>query len=121
MHFFKNLSIKVKVSAGFGLMQLIIVVISLSALMSLSTLQNDLANMAGEIQPEVLSGLIDQMNATEVLLSAMLVFGLVLGVVIAWGILKMILIPLQTALDVMTDIVDGEGDLTRRLDDSSDD
>ena len=121
MYFFKNLSIKVKVMAGFGLMQLIIVVISLNALMSLSTLQNDLTNMAGEIQPEVLNGLIEQMNATEVLLSSMLVFGLVLGLIIAWGILKMILTPLQAALDVMTDIVGGEGDLTRRLDDSSND
>jgi methyl-accepting chemotaxis protein len=51
----------------------------------------------------------------------MLVFGLVLGVAIAWGIMKIIIAPLQTALDAMADIVGGEGDLTRRLDDSNKD
>ena len=63
--------------------------------------------------------LVSQVNGTNTLVGTMLAFGLVLGVAIAWGIMKVILAPLQAALDAMADIVGGEGDLTRRLDDSS--
>jgi len=63
--------------------------------------------------------LISQMNGTKALLGSVMIVGLILGVLIAWGIMKMILTPLQAALDAMSDIVNGEGDLTRRLDDSS--
>ena len=65
--------------------------------------------------------LVSQVNGTNTLVGIMLIFGLVLGVVIAWGIMKIILAPLQVALDAMADIVGGEGDLTRRLDESSKD
>ncbi len=121
MDFFKNVSIKVKVLTGFGLMLLILTVISMNALMSLSTLQNDIAGIADNIQPEALSGLLSQIDSARTLLGSLLVVGLILGVIIAWSLSKMILVPLQTALDVLTDIVSGEGDLTRRLDDSGKD
>ena len=65
--------------------------------------------------------LVSQVDGTNTLVGTMLVFGLVLGVVIAWGIMKVILAPLQKALNAMADIVGGEGDLTQRLDDSSQD
>ena len=63
-------------------------------------------------------GLVEQVGATNTLVITMLVIGLVLGAVIAWAITAMIIAPLKTALDAMADIVGGEGDLTRRLDDS---
>lgn len=64
-------------------------------------------------------GLVSEVGTTNTLVGTVLVFGLVLGGVIAWGILKMIIVPIQAALDAMADIVGGDGDLTRRLDDSS--
>jgi methyl-accepting chemotaxis protein len=60
-----------------------------------------------------------EVSATNTLVITLLILGLVLGGVIAWGIKKVIVSPLQVALDAMADIVGGEGDLTRRLDDSS--
>lgn len=62
-----------------------------------------------------------EVSATNTLVTTLLILGLVLGGVIAWGIKKVIVSPLQTALDAMADIVGGEGDLTRRLDDSTKD
>ena len=62
-----------------------------------------------------------EVSSTNTLVTTLLILGLVLGGVIAWGIKKVIVSPLQTALDAMADIVGGEGDLTRRLDDSSKD
>ena len=59
-----------------------------------------------------------EVSSTNTLVTTLLILGLVLGGVIAWGIKKVIVSPLQTALDAMADIVGGEGDLTRRLDDS---
>ena len=65
--------------------------------------------------------LVEEVSATNTLVTTLLIVGLVLGGVIAWGIKKVIVSPLQVALDAMADIVGGEGDLTRRLDDSSKD
>ena len=70
---------------------------------------------------ETSNELVDQVNATNTLVGILMVAGLILGVVIAWGIMKVILAPLQVALEAMADIVGGDGDLTRRLDDSSKD
>jgi methyl-accepting chemotaxis protein len=83
----------------------------------LQTLVSDLRTRVNTTSDELVS----QVNGTNTLVGTMLVFGLVLGVAIAWGIMKIIVAPLQTALDAMADIVGGEGDLTRRLDDSNKD
>jgi len=65
--------------------------------------------------------LAEEVSATNTLVTTLLIVGLVLGGVIAWGIKKVIVSPLQVALDAMSDIVGGEGDLTRRLDDTNKD
>jgi methyl-accepting chemotaxis protein len=65
--------------------------------------------------------LVSQVNGTNTLVTTMLITGLLLGGLIAWGIMRVIIAPLHTALEAMGDIVGGEGDLTRRLDDSSKD
>lgn len=83
----------------------------------LQTLVGDLRSRVSATSDELVS----QVNGTNTLVGTMLVFGLVLGVLIAWGIMKIIIAPLQAALDAMSDIVGGEGDLTRRLDDSNKD
>lgn len=62
-----------------------------------------------------------EVSSTNALVTTLLIVGLALGAMISWGIKKVIVAPLQTALDAMADIVGGEGDLTRRLDDSSKD
>ncbi len=88
----------------------------------LDSVSEKLQSLVGDLRTRVSTTsdeLVGQVTATNTLVGTMLVFGLVLGVVIAWGILKMIIAPLQAALDAMADIVGGEGDLTRRLDDSS--
>jgi methyl-accepting chemotaxis protein len=61
--------------------------------------------------------LVEAVNATNTLVGTLLVLGMVLGVVIAWGIMKIIVAPLQVALAAMADVVGGGGDLTHRLDD----
>jgi len=83
-----------------------------------------LQSLVGDLRARVettSAELVGEVDATNTLVSSMLIFGLVLGGVIAWGILKMILAPIQAALDTMADIVGGDGDLTRRLDDSNKD
>lgn len=65
--------------------------------------------------------LASEVNATNTLVMSMLVAGMLLGFIIAWLIAKAIIVPVQVALKAMEDIVGGEGDLTRRLDDSSED
>lgn len=83
----------------------------------LETLVSGLREQVGSTS----DALVSDVNATNALVVAMLVFGLVLGGLISWGILKVVLGPVLAALDAMADIVGGEGDLTRRLDDSSKD
>ena len=83
----------------------------------LETLVSGLRDQVGSTS----DALVSDVNATNTLVVTMLICGLVLGTLIAWGIMKVILAPLQAALDTMADIVGGEGDLTRRLDDSSKD
>lgn len=63
----------------------------------------------------------EEVSATNTLVATLLIVGLILGGLIAWGIKKVIVSPLQMALDAMADIVGGEGDLTRRLDDTNKD
>lgn len=82
-----------------------------------SVLVSDLNDRIAETG-EVLSG---EVTATNALVTTLLIVGLMLGAMIAWGIKKVIVSPLQVALDAMADIVGGEGDLTRRLDDTNKD
>lgn len=67
------------------------------------------------------ASLSSEVTSTNALVTTLLIVGLALGAVIAWGIKKVIVSPLQVALDAMSDIVGGEGDLTRRLDDTNKD
>ena len=63
--------------------------------------------------------LVSEVGATNALVTTMLVVGLLFGFIIGWAITRAIIAPLQATLSAMEDIVGGEGDLTRRLDDSS--
>jgi len=83
-----------------------------------------LAAMGGRLRDQISTTsdtLVDQVSETDTLIAIMVAIGLVLGGVIAWTITTMIITPLKIALDAMADIVGGEGDLTRRLDDSNKD
>lgn len=65
--------------------------------------------------------LVDQASDTTALVVGLLIVGLFLGFLIAWLITSMIVTPLNKALHAMADIAGGDGDLTRRLDDSGND
>lgn len=65
--------------------------------------------------------LVDQVGNTNKLVTTLLIIGLVLGFVIAWAIKTAVVSPLNQALNAMSEIVGGDGDLTRRLDDSNQD
>jgi len=60
--------------------------------------------------------LIDKASSTTRLVSGLLVFGLLVGVLLSFGITKLITSPLHVAVSALDDIADGEGDLTQRLD-----
>ncbi len=80
-----------------------------------------LGALVGSLRDQVRTtsgALVNLVSTTDAWIVILLVIGLVLGGVIAWAITAMIIAPLKTALDAMADIVGGEGDLTRRLDDS---
>jgi methyl-accepting chemotaxis protein len=78
-----------------------------------STLRDKITYTSDELASEA--------SGTNALVTMLLIIGMALGFIIAWGITKIVVAPLQIALDAMADIVGGEGDLTRRLDDSSKD
>ena len=65
--------------------------------------------------------LVGQVSGTTKLVGTLLVIGLAFGFIIAWAISRSIVVPLNQALAAMADIAGGEGDLTRRLDDSGND
>jgi methyl-accepting chemotaxis protein len=62
--------------------------------------------------------LLNQVTDTKTTVAALLGVGLIAGFVIAFFITCMILGPLNLAVSAMNDIAEGEGDLTRRLDDT---
>ncbi len=59
--------------------------------------------------------LLNQVDATTSIIGALLVLGLIVGVGGAVLITMLISRPLKATVDAMTDIAEGEGDLTRRL------
>jgi methyl-accepting chemotaxis protein len=65
--------------------------------------------------------LVGQVGGTAKLVGILLVIGMAFGFIIAWAISRTIVAPLNQALSAMADIAGGEGDLTRRLDDSGND
>jgi len=52
---------------------------------------------------------------TTKLVTILLIAGLSIGAVVAWTITKVITTPLNNAVNALSDIADGEGDLTQRL------
>ncbi len=73
----------------------------------------------GEQAQTMVNSLAEQVDGTNTLVSTLLVIGLLLGGGIAWGIMVVVVKPLDQTLYALRDIVDGDGDLTRRLDESS--
>ena len=69
-----------------------------------------------ELAQVTFHGLVDQVEATHTLVATLLLIGLLLGGLIMWLIVSTVVKPLNQTLQALKDIVDGEGDLTRRLD-----
>ena len=66
-------------------------------------------------------GLVEQVGSTNALVATLLLIGLLLGGLTIWLVLATVVKPLTQTLHALNDIVEGEGDLTRRLDESSHD
>ncbi len=60
--------------------------------------------------------LLSSVSGTKAFVYTMLVVGMAFGFILAWAVSFMITCPLNTAVDAMKDISEGEGDLTLRLD-----
>ncbi|HEB94374.1 MAG TPA: methyl-accepting chemotaxis protein [Gammaproteobacteria bacterium] len=69
-----------------------------------------------ELAQVTFHGLVDQVDATHTLVATLLLMGLLLGALVMWLIVSTVVKPLNQTLQALKDIVDGEGDLTRRLD-----
>ncbi|VAX04581.1 Methyl-accepting chemotaxis sensor/transducer protein [hydrothermal vent metagenome] len=80
-----------------------------------------LALELNEMAQVMFHGLVDQVDATRTLVATLLLIGLLLGGLITWLIVSTVVKPLNRTLHALQDIVDGEGDLTRRLDASGGD
>ena len=65
--------------------------------------------------------LLGTVSTTTAFVTTLLFIGLLAGLTVAWLISRMIIGPLQQAVSAMHDIAEGEGDLTRRLDESGND
>ncbi|MES9956391.1 MAG: methyl-accepting chemotaxis protein [Sedimenticola sp.] len=61
------------------------------------------------------------LKKTTVFVSALLIFGLGIGIVLAWLSARSVTRPINQIALAMNDIAEGEGDLTHRLDDSATD
>ena len=68
---------------------------------------------------DTVGALVEQVEGTSTLATGLLVAGLLMGGVIIWLVMSTVVRPLNQTLHALQDIVEGEGDLTRRLDDSS--
>ena len=68
------------------------------------------------ITTQTSSEIVAQTDNTTKMLTFLLIFGVGLGCVIAFLITAAIVMPINRAVEVMNDIAQGEGDLTRRLD-----
>ncbi|MCF6209720.1 MAG: methyl-accepting chemotaxis protein [Gammaproteobacteria bacterium] len=82
---------------------------------TVSSKVEDLVVELDEMAQVMFHGLVDQVNATRTLVATLLLIGLLLGGLITWLIVSTVVKPLNQTLQALKDIVDGEGDLTRRL------
>ncbi|WP_455203390.1 methyl-accepting chemotaxis protein [Kaarinaea lacus] len=67
------------------------------------------------------NALVTQLNGTTGMVAALLVIGLAAGFVVSLLITRLIVQPLRLAVSAMSDIGEGDGDLTQRLDESGSD
>lgn len=65
--------------------------------------------------------LLESLSARKIIIIGLLVAGVVLGILLSWVIVRAIIKPMKQAVLAMEDIAQGNGDLTKRLDSSSDD
>ncbi len=68
-----------------------------------------------ELAQATVHDLVAQVHGTNTLVATLLLAGLLLGGLIMWLIVSTVVKPLHRTLHALKDIVDGEGDLTRRL------
>jgi len=80
-----------------------------------STEVNQLLSSQSSATETTGQGLIEQASSTTRIVTGLLVFGLLIGVILSFGITKLITSPLQVAVSALDDIAEGDGDLTQRL------
>ena len=84
-------------------------------------MQKDLGGLVGELK-EVISStshnLQEEADSASSQVLMWLIIGIVIGVLVAFFMARMITQPINAAVHAMEDLAEGEGDLTRRLDES---
>jgi len=88
------------------------------------TIQDNLYFIAGSLRGDMETSseeLLSQIATTKTVVAALLIAGLIVGVLAAWLTSRAVLGPLARAVEAMNDIAQGEGDLTRALDVKRDD
>lgn len=76
---------------------------------------NWLVKTEREMSEEASSSLLTEVEATISMVSVMLIVGLVIGLGGGFVLTRLITVPLNSTVDALQDISEGEGDLTRRL------
>jgi len=79
------------------------------------------AKELAQVTKQTKVGLVEQVASTKIKVLGLLVVGFVSGILVIWFIIKAIVTRLRQTQCAMDDIVSGEGDLTRRLDDTGTD
>jgi len=67
------------------------------------------------------ASLLSSLSASKMTIIGLLIVGVALGILLSWVIARAIVKPMEQAVSAMEDIAQGNGDLTKRLDDSAND
>ncbi len=85
------------------------------------SMQKDLGSLVNELK-EVIhstsSELQEEANGASAEVLIWMIIGIVVGILVAFFMSRMITLPINAAVHAMEDLAEGEGDLTRRLDES---
>jgi len=87
-------------------------------------IDSDLKQLVGKERKNIQttgSNLLSSLSASKMTIIGMLVIGVGLGVLLSWVIARAIVKPMEQAVSAMEDIAQGNGDLTKRLNDTAND
>ncbi|NOX42507.1 MAG: methyl-accepting chemotaxis protein [Gammaproteobacteria bacterium] len=111
-------TIEYKIWASIGLLLFIFTLAAVKSIQNLSNLESALTNSASETI-EIDDALLNEMASTKKIVTILSIIGLCIGAAIAWYISYILISPLKKATQAISDMAQGESDLTRRLEESN--